>query len=272
MQRERLEATQIQLQRRVLFVVRAARFLEFGIGLGPTFLPIKDDAIPERVASRQLFRFGLGCRPKRLVDFVALARVNAAEKIYRTRDNVTTGELESVRTNQDARTVKTIRHTEASRQLDWFAAGQKRRPVPIVQRRHNHGPGTDTHVHIALGGSFAIVRLAKVPKALHQVQRYSHGFVAVMCISLRKTEKRDDALTVRCLNVSARLQETFGRPTNERFSDLTERGRVAIFREVVFVGYVADNDGRLVSFCFRFESNVARNHAVDLLLRQSLAE
>src|SRR6202011_903841 len=97
-----------------------------------------DDAIPERVASRELFRFGFSRRPKRLVDFVALPRINATEKINWTGDDVATGQLKSARTNQDARTVKAVGHTETSREFNCFAAGQERRPIAILHRRHNH--------------------------------------------------------------------------------------------------------------------------------------
>ena len=51
-QRERLKTAEIQLQRRVFFLVRPARLLKFGIRFSPTFLPVKHNAVPETIAPR----------------------------------------------------------------------------------------------------------------------------------------------------------------------------------------------------------------------------
>src|SRR5437588_6197751 len=48
-QRERFEATEIQLQRRVFLLVRPARLLKFGIRFSPAFLAIEHDAVPKTI-------------------------------------------------------------------------------------------------------------------------------------------------------------------------------------------------------------------------------
>ena len=48
MERERFQPAQIQLQRRILFiVVGIARLLKLHVCLGPTLFAIKDDAVPK---------------------------------------------------------------------------------------------------------------------------------------------------------------------------------------------------------------------------------
>ncbi len=74
MKRERLEPAQIQLQRRVFFLVRPARFLKFRIRFGPAFLAIKHNAVPKTIAPGELFRFCFRGRPERFVNLVTLAR------------------------------------------------------------------------------------------------------------------------------------------------------------------------------------------------------
>ena len=49
LQGERLEPTEIQLQRPIFLALRPARTLKFRVGLGPSLLSIEHDAIPERV-------------------------------------------------------------------------------------------------------------------------------------------------------------------------------------------------------------------------------
>jgi hypothetical protein len=52
MQRERLEAAQIKIERCIFLVVRSARLLEFAIGLGPALFAVENDAVPKLIASR----------------------------------------------------------------------------------------------------------------------------------------------------------------------------------------------------------------------------
>src|SRR5205085_3418998 len=121
-QRERFEAAKIQLQRRVFFLVRPARLLKFRIRLRPAFLAVEHDAIPETIAPRELFGLCFRGWPKRFVNFVTLAGIDAAQKIDRSRDNIAARELERARADQDARTIKTVRNAKTPRQLDRFAA------------------------------------------------------------------------------------------------------------------------------------------------------
>ena len=54
MQRERLNPAEIELQRRVLLLVRPTRFLELRIGLAPAFFAEENDTVPERIPPRDL--------------------------------------------------------------------------------------------------------------------------------------------------------------------------------------------------------------------------
>ena len=54
LQGEGLEPAEIQLQRAIFFTFGAARILKLRIGFRPSFFSIQHDAIPERVAPRDL--------------------------------------------------------------------------------------------------------------------------------------------------------------------------------------------------------------------------
>ena len=54
LQGKRLEPAEIQLQGAIFFIVRAACTLKLRVRFSPAFFPIKDDAIPERVAPGDL--------------------------------------------------------------------------------------------------------------------------------------------------------------------------------------------------------------------------
>src|SRR2546423_1984599 len=84
LQSERLETPQIQLQGPVLFALRPARVLKLRIGLGPSFLAVKHDAVPERVAPGDDLARGIERERDRFVNLVPFANVYAAEEIDRT--------------------------------------------------------------------------------------------------------------------------------------------------------------------------------------------
>ncbi len=102
MQRERLEAAHVQLQRRVVLLVRPARFLELRISFGPSFLAVEDDAVPKRIAPRNLFRSCFGREPQWLVNLVAFADIDPAQEINRPRHDRLAGQLESSRADENA--------------------------------------------------------------------------------------------------------------------------------------------------------------------------
>ncbi len=56
MQRERFQATDVELQGRIVVFVRPARFLELRIRLGPAFLAVEHHAVPEKIAPRDIVR------------------------------------------------------------------------------------------------------------------------------------------------------------------------------------------------------------------------
>src|SRR5438128_2005447 len=114
LQQERLQAAQIKLQRRVLFLVGAARLLKFAIRFGPALLSIKNYAAPKRVALCDALGSGFGGKPKRFVNFKLVMRVESAHKIHRTRDNCFADSIESCRVHQGPGSVETVQGTEPS--------------------------------------------------------------------------------------------------------------------------------------------------------------
>src|SRR5713226_3115241 len=227
-QRERLKAAEIQLQRRVFFLVRPTRLLKFGIRLSPTFLAIKHDAVPETIASRQLFGVRLRRRPERFVNFVALARIHTAEKINRTCDNVSARQFKRSWSDQNSRTIKTVRHTKTPCEFNRFTARDQSRPLTILKRRDNHCPGAYAKVHIAFRFAVGETRL---PKLVDHVQCHAHCFVAMMCVRFRKTKERHHPLGIGRLNVSTRLHENIRRAANKFSGNSAEYRRITILRE-----------------------------------------
>src|SRR6266699_3538866 len=114
MQRERLEAAQVKIERCIFLVVRSARLLEFAIGLGPALLAVEHDAVPKRIAPRYQLARRIGGKGKWLVNFMSLLRINATEKIDRARNNGVVGQFKGARPDQDPRAVKAIGNAKAS--------------------------------------------------------------------------------------------------------------------------------------------------------------
>src|SRR5207248_4124776 len=115
MQRKWLEAAQVKIERCILFILRPTRFLELLVCLGPALLPIQHDAIPERIPSRHQFARSISGEGQRLINFMALLRVHAAEKIDRTCHDGVIRKLERARTDKDFRTIKAIRDAKTPR-------------------------------------------------------------------------------------------------------------------------------------------------------------
>ena len=124
-------------------------------------------------------------------------------------------------------------------------------------------------MHIAFLFAICDTRLTK---SFDRVQRYAHCFVAVVRVRFRKTKERDHSLGIGSLNVRARLHEDIRRSANKLFRQFAEHWRLTVFRQIVFVGDIANYDRGLISFRFRIKRNVARNHALHLLVRQPIAE
>src|SRR2546423_379251 len=114
MQRERLEAAQVKIERGIFLVVRSARLLEFAIGLGPALFAVEHDAVPKRSASRYYLAGRVGGKGKWLVIFMSLLRITAAEKIDRARNKGVVGKLKGARPDQYPRAVKAIGNAKAS--------------------------------------------------------------------------------------------------------------------------------------------------------------
>src|ERR1700730_9818854 len=161
-ERERFETTDIQLQRHIFFVVRTARFLKFRIGFGPAFLSIEHNPVPETIAPRELFRLGFGCGPERFVNLMTLARIHAAEEIDRPRNHISTRQFKRSRSNQNFRTIETVRHAKTTRELDRFAARDEARTLAILKRRDNHRAGANADMHVAFSVVLGETRLAKL--------------------------------------------------------------------------------------------------------------
>ena len=85
MQGEGFETPQIKLKRRVVSSVRPTSLLKFRVGFGPAFLAVKDDAVPERIAPRDLLWGSVFRERKRFVDFMPFPHIDPAQKINRPR-------------------------------------------------------------------------------------------------------------------------------------------------------------------------------------------
>src|SRR5437773_10490927 len=101
MQRKRLQSTQIELQRSIIFFLRATSILKLSISYRPTFLSIQNHSAPERISTRDMLRPSFGCQPKWFVDFMSILRIYPAHKINRPRDDCVTRQIKSARTNQN---------------------------------------------------------------------------------------------------------------------------------------------------------------------------
>ena len=200
---------------------------------------------------------------------MSLARIHAAEKVNWTRDHVSARQLKSARSDQDPRTIKAVCHAKAPRQFNRFTARDQSRPLAILDRRDHHRARAHPEVHVAF--RFAIGQLG-LAELFDHVQRHPHSFIAMVRIYFRKTKERDHALGISGLNISTRLHESVGRPADKLFRDFAEHRRLKIFRQIVFVRDVANNHRRFVSFRFRIKGNVAVDHTLELVFRQSIAE
>src|SRR5207237_2001713 len=134
--------------------------LEFIVCLSPALFPIQHNSIPEKVASRDVFWFGVGRQPEWLVNFVPLLRIHSTEKIDRPSDNMLARELESAWTNQNARSVKAIRDTESARQFHRLARGEEGGPFTALKRRHDDRAGANAYVDITFTKKVTVVLLA----------------------------------------------------------------------------------------------------------------
>src|SRR5881396_202896 len=94
LQSKRLQPAQIELQRRIVFFLRAPRLLKLGIRFCPTFLSIQNDSTPERISTRDMLRPGFGCKPSWLVDFVSILRIHSIHKINWPRDDCVARQIE----------------------------------------------------------------------------------------------------------------------------------------------------------------------------------
>src|SRR5947209_3551168 len=101
MQRERLNAAEIELQRLVVPLVRPACFLELGVGFAPAFFQVKDGTVPEAIALRDLFFRRLAGELEPLVIYMALAHIDSAQEIDRARDDHFARQLERLQSAQN---------------------------------------------------------------------------------------------------------------------------------------------------------------------------
>src|SRR5712692_7831499 len=204
-QSERFKPAQVQLQRRIVLCIRAARFLEFRVGLGPAFFSIKHDPVPERVAPGEMLRLGFSRQPKWLVNFMPLLRVYSTEKIDRSRHNCLVRQLEGARADQDVGPVKPLRDTEPARELDRLTAGQESRALAILQWRHNHRAGADAEMHVAVSENFSVILPVRIEKGLNQTECDAHRLVRMLGIAIGKSENGDHAFAISRLNITARF-------------------------------------------------------------------
>src|ERR1700674_3255756 len=144
LQGERLEPAKIQLQRTILLPLGAARILELRVRFRPALLPVKHDAVPERVAPSDLIARSFERQRDRLVNLMPLAHVHAAQKIDRTRDENFARKLEGARAEEDARTVEAIRDAKTPGQFDRFARREHVALPVVFHRRHDHHAGADS--------------------------------------------------------------------------------------------------------------------------------
>src|ERR1700693_2432451 len=234
-ERERLQATEIQLQRCIFLFVRPARFLKFGIRLGPAFLSIEYNTVPETIASCQLFGLRFRCRPKRLINLVPLTRIHTAQKINRASDDISARQVERARPNQNSRTIKPVCNTETAREFDRLATGDQSRTCAVLKWCDDHGSGTDTDVHVAFRVAISELRL---PKLFNHLESNANRFVAMMSVDFGKAKQCDDAFGIGGLNVGPRIHERVGRPAYKFFRDFAEHRRLAVVRQIVLVGNV----------------------------------
>src|SRR5437667_4781019 len=75
LQNERLQSAQIKFQRRIIFLVGAARLLEFSIRFRPAFLSIQNYTAPKRVTLGDAFGSRFSGEPKRFINFKPVMRV-----------------------------------------------------------------------------------------------------------------------------------------------------------------------------------------------------
>src|SRR5207248_10626662 len=101
MQRERLEAVQVKVERCIFLVVRSARLLEFAIGLGPALFAVEHNTVPKRIASRDYLAGCVCGKGECLVNFMSLLRINAARNIVRARYAGFASQLKGSRPGQE---------------------------------------------------------------------------------------------------------------------------------------------------------------------------
>src|SRR4051812_40867346 len=99
---------------------------------------------------------------------------------------------------------------------------------------------------IAVSENFAVVLLLRIAKTLNQIESGTHGFVGMLGVAIGKSENGDDALPIGRLYITARLLETHSYATKEFFGSRGESRGLGIPGQAVFIGDVADNDGRFV--------------------------
>src|SRR5437764_10350352 len=144
LQGERLEPAEIQLQRTILLTFGTARILELRVGFRPAFFTVKHDAVPERVAPRDLIARRFESEHDGFINLMPLAHVHAAQEIDRPRDQNLTCELEGARPEQDARTVEAVSDAKTPRQFDGFAGREHVALSIVFHWGHDHHAGADS--------------------------------------------------------------------------------------------------------------------------------
>src|SRR5205814_9952895 len=96
------------------------------------------------------FRLGFRRRPERFVNFMALPRIYAAQKIDWSCDDVSARQLKRARCDQNPRTIKTVCETETPRQSNRLAPADQSRALTHLQRRDNHRSPAHAATHWTL--------------------------------------------------------------------------------------------------------------------------
>ncbi len=217
MQGERLETTQIQLQRRILFLVRSTRFLKFRVRFGPAFLSIKHDAVPERIAPGEMLRLSLGRQPKRLVNLVPLPLVDAAQKIDRPRHNVAGWPARKCAGRSRCGTHKTGSPRRTVAQVRPAHRWSRVRAIAILQRRHNHRAGANAEMDIAVPRSPRYSCRRKSRKCSTKSERDAHRLIPMMRRHHRENQTWRRRLRHRPLECNRPPPEKVSRAANKCF-------------------------------------------------------
>ena len=209
-------------------------------------------AICSRVAS------SASCQ--RLVNFVTLAHVDAAQEIDRARDDCLAGQFKGARSEQDTRAIKAIRYAEAAGQLHRLS-GREHAPLPIIfHGRHDHGAGADpAWTPMLAGSSDPCRRLVGIRKRLESARARCASLFPHDAYRSRENQRSATIPLPRPIRYRRRPCRNDSVAWARNFSVISANAAGSTFlREIVLVRDVANDRRHFEALALRFRKGDRR--------------